>query len=105
MLDWKSELGSIVTARAHVSRAEQESAMFGRFLDEVVFPALTEVAEELKGAYGRDTRIRRTPASLTLVVRNGDTEEISFCVLSQFVQAGILPKVVVRMTRGQRLFK
>jgi hypothetical protein len=94
-----------MSGRARVTRAEQENAQFEAFLDAVALPALTEVAEELHGKHGRDAQVRRAPASVTLNVRIGELEEISFRVLKHFVQTGILPRAEARLNRGQRFVK
>jgi len=105
MADWKNELGNILGGKARATRAEQENAVFEAFLDATAVPALNDVAEELNGHHGRDTQIRRAPASVTLCVRNHDAEEITFRVMKHFAQNGILPKAEVRLNRGQRLMK
>jgi phage portal protein BeeE len=105
MADWRNELNGILGGRARATRAEQENAQFETFLDGVALPALTEVAEELNGKHGRDAQVRRAPASVTLNVRAGDVEEISFRVMKHFVQTGILPRAEVRLNRGQRFVK
>jgi len=105
MADWRNELGGIMGGRARVTRAEQENAVFESFLDTVAMPALTEVAEELISRHGRDAQVRRAPASVTLNVRAGDTEEITFRVMKHFVQNGILPRAEVRLNRGTRYVK
>ncbi|MDR2849376.1 MAG: hypothetical protein LBW77_02380 [Verrucomicrobiota bacterium] len=105
MADWRNELNGILGGRTRVTRAEQENAQFEAFLDTVALPGLTEVAEELNGKHGRDAQVRRAPASVTLTVRAGDVEEISFRVLKHFVQSGILPRAEARLNRGQRFVK
>jgi hypothetical protein len=105
MDDWRSELGGIVSGRARVTRAEQENARFEAFLDAVALPALADVAGELSGRHGRDAQVRRAPASVTLTVRMGDVEELSFRVMKRFVQTGILPCAEARLNRGQRPVK
>ena len=105
MADWRNELSGILGGRARATRAEQENAQFEGFLDTVAMPALTEVAEELNAKHGRDAQLRRAPASVTLNVRAGETEEISFRVMKHFVQTGILPRAEVRLNRGQRYMK
>ena len=104
-MDWRNELGSILTGKARATRAEQENAVFEAFLDTVALPALQEVADELIAQHGRDAQIRRAPASATLCVRNNDTEEITFRVMKHFVLNGILPRAEVRLNRGLRLMK
>jgi len=105
MSDWRNELNGILGGKARVTRAEQENAEFEAFLDSVALPALSEVAEELNGKHGRDAQARRAPASVTLSVRAGDVEEITFRVMKHFVQSGILPRAEVRLHRGQRYVK
>ena len=105
MPDWRNELNGILGGKARATRAEQENAVFEAFLDSTAIPALTEVAEELNGKHGRDALVRRAPASATLSVRAGDTEEITFRVMKHFVQSGILPRAEVRINRGQRFVK
>lgn len=105
MADWRNELNGILGGRARVTRAEQENAEFEAFLQRVALPALSEVAEELKGNHGRDAQVRHAPASVTLSVRAGDIEEITFRVMKHFVQNGILPRAEVRLYRGQRYVK
>jgi len=105
MADWRNELNGILVGKARVTRAEQENAVFEAFLDTVAFPSLSEVAEELTGKHGRDAQVRRAPASVTLSVRSGDVEEITFRVMKHFVQSGILPRAEVRLNRGQRFLK
>ena len=105
MADWRNELNGILVGKARVTRAEQENAVFEEFLDAVAFPSLSEVAEELNGKHGRDAQVRRAPASVTLSVRAGDVEEITFRVMKHFVQSGILPRAEVRLNRGQRFVK
>jgi len=105
MSDWRNELGEILEGRLRATRAEQENAQFEAFLDAVALPALNEIAEELSRKHGRLAQVRRAPASVTLSVRMGDVEEISFRVMKHFVQTGILPQAEVRLNRGTRLVK
>jgi len=105
MADWKSELGDIIGSKARTSRAQQENAIFEAFLDNVAFPALKTIAEELKENHGRETAVRRAPASVTLNVRYEDNDEITFQVMKHFVQSGILPRAEVRLNRGQKMIK
>jgi len=105
MADWKNELGDIISSKARVSRAQQENAVFEKFLDEVALPALKEIADELQKNHERETNVRRAPASVTLSVRYEDTEEISFQVMKHFVANGILPLAEVRLSRGQKMLK
>ena len=105
MADWREELGGIISNKARASRAQQENAIFEDFLDEVAIPALKNVADELTGKYGRETHVRRAPASATLNVRYDDNDEITFQVMKHFVQSGILPRAEVRLSRGQKLLK
>lgn len=105
MADWRNELNGILGGRARLTRAEQENAMFEEFLDMVAMPALAEVAEELISKHGRDAVARRAPASVSLTVRLGEIEEITFRVMKRFVQSGILPQAEVRLNRGQLYVK
>lgn len=105
MADWRNELNGILGGKARATRAEQENALFEAFLDATAMPALAEVAEELNGKHGRDAQVRRAPASVTLSVRTGSVEEITFRVMKHFVQNGILPRAEVRLNRGQRFVK
>jgi len=105
MSDWRNELGEILEGRLRATRAEQENAQFEAFLDAVALPALNEIADELSRKHGRLAQVRRAPASVTLSVRMGDVEEISFRVMKHFVQTGILPRAEVRINRGTRLVK
>ena len=105
MNDWRSELNGMMGARACVTRAEQENAAFEHFLDTVAKPALEEVAEELVRNHGRDAQVRRAPASVSLQVRYGDEEEITFRVLKHYVQSGILPHADVRLNRAAHYLK
>ena len=91
--------------KARVTRAEQENAVFESFLDAVAMPALTEVAEELTNKHGRDAQVRRAPASVTLSVRAGEVEEITFRIMKHFAQNGILPRAEVRLNRGTRFVR
>lgn len=103
--DWRNELSGIMGGKARATRAEQENALFEDFLDSTAMPALTEIGDELGGKHGRDAQVRRAPASVTLSVRAGDVEEITFRVMKHFVQSGILPRAEVRLNRGQRFVK
>ena len=105
MADWRMELGGILGGRTRATRAEQENKLFEDFLDTMAMPALAEIAEELNTRHGRDAQLRRAPASVTLSVRAGETEEISFRVMKHFVQTGILPRAEARLNRGQRYIK
>ncbi|MDD2455141.1 MAG: hypothetical protein PHG96_06015 [Kiritimatiellae bacterium] len=105
MAEWRSELNGLMGGRGRLTRAEQENAEFEDFLDAVALPSLSEVAEELSGKHGRDAQVRRAPASVTLCVRAGEVEEITFRVMKQFVQNGILPRAEVRINRGTRFVK
>ena len=104
-MDWKRELDGMMVSRAGVTRAEQENAEFERFLDDVAFPALSEVAVELNTRHGRDAQVRRAPASVSLQVRRDDEEEITFRVMKHFVQTGILPRAEIRLNKGAMLVK
>ena len=105
MADWRNDLSGILGGKARSTRAEQENAFFEAFLDTVAMPALSEVAGELSNKHGRDAQVRRAPASVTLSVRAGEVEEITFRVMKNFVQNGILPRAEVRLNRGQRFVK
>jgi len=105
MADWRNELSGILGGKARSTRAEQENAFFEAFLDTVAMPALSEIAGELSNKHGRDAQVRRAPASVTLSVRSGEVEEITFRVMKNFVQNGILPRAEVRLNRGQRFVK
>ena len=71
----------------------------------MALPALKIVAAELSEAHGRETQVRRAPASVTLNVRHEDNDEITYQVMKHFVQNGILPLAEVRLMRGQKMFK
>jgi hypothetical protein len=105
MSDWRNELNGIMGSKAHASRAEQENAQFEKFLDEVAKPALEAVAEELTKNHGREAQVRRAPATVTLQVHNGTEEEITFRVMKQFVQSGILPHAEVRLNKSTQFVK
>ncbi|MFO7936255.1 MAG: hypothetical protein R6V06_01440 [Kiritimatiellia bacterium] len=105
MADWKSELEDIISSKAKASRAQQENAVFEEFLDAVALPALKQIAEELRATHGRETAVRRAPASVTLNVRYGNDDEINFQVMKHFVQSGILPRAEVRLNRAQKMIK
>lgn len=105
--DWRAELNGIISGRARATRAEYENSLYEKFLDDVAQPALTAVAEEFKTHPERDAQVRRAPASITLSVRNTETnrEEISFRIIKHFVNNGILPSAEIRVDRGQMLTK
>jgi hypothetical protein len=105
MADWKKELSDMISSKARASRAQQENAVFEEFLDAVALPALQGIAAELKENHGRETHVRRAPASVTLNVRYEDSDEITFQVMKHFVQNGILPRAEVRLNRGQKMLK
>ncbi|MDA3924854.1 MAG: hypothetical protein PF904_09170 [Kiritimatiellae bacterium] len=105
MADWKNQLSGIISNKSRASRAQQENAVFEAFLDAVAIPALNIIADELTQKYGRETHVRRAPASATLNVRFEDNDEIIFQVMKHFVQSGILPRAEVRLSRGQKLIK
>ncbi len=105
MTDWKEELGGIINSKAKASRAQQENAVFEDFLDEVAIPTLQKIADELTTTHGRETQVRRAPASATLNVRFEDNDEIAFQVMKHFVPTGILPRAEVRLSRGQKMIK
>ncbi len=99
MGDWKLELEDIFLSDSQASRAERENARFAKFLREVVTPALTEVAEEMR-RLGRTATVREAPASTILTVyRDANVEEICYSVTRQFVNDGILPRASVRVVR------
>ena len=102
--DWRTELNKIIDTRAKVTRAEQESARFVQFLEGVAMPALQELSTDL-GKHDRKVAVRQTSISATISVSSGDTEEISFRILSRSLPAGIVPYAEVRMRKGQRLVK
>ena len=102
--DWRAELGKIMDGRSKATRAEVESARFAEFLATVVTPALKELADEL-GRHDRKVAVRETSVSSTISVCNGETEEISFRVLSRSLPAGIIPYDEVRLRKAQRLVK
>jgi hypothetical protein len=102
--DWRAELNQIIDSRAKATRAELESARFVQFLESVVMPAFQELSAEL-GKHDRKVTVRQTSISATLSVSSGDTEEISFRILSRSMPSGIVPYAEVRMRKGQRLVK
>lgn len=105
MDNWRNELKGIIGGRVLLTRAEQENADFEEFLDTVAVPALQEIANELNSTHERDAQVRRAPASVTLNVRHGELEEITFRLMKQFVNTGILPRAEVRINRGARFVK
>jgi len=102
--DWRTELHNIIDNRAKMTRAELESARFVQFLETVAMPAFQELGAEL-GKHDRKVTVRQTSISATLSVAIGDTEEISFRILSRSLPSGIVPYAEVRMRKGQRLVK
>jgi hypothetical protein len=102
--DWRSELHNIIDNRAKTTRAEVESARFVQFLENVAMPAFQELSAEL-GKHDRKVTVRQTSISATVSVSSGDTEEISFRILSRSLPSGIVPYAEVRMRKGQRLVK
>jgi len=102
--DWRVELGKIVDGRSKATRAEIETARFAEFVNTVVKPALEELAQELN-QHERTSIVRITSASATITVSSGDTEEISFRILSRSLPAGIVPYAEIRLHKGQRLVK
>ncbi|MBO4287117.1 MAG: hypothetical protein J5985_03000 [Kiritimatiellae bacterium] len=98
-MDWRNELNGIMNGRGRMTRAEQENAQFEEFLTTVAMPALQEIAEELR-KHNRDAQVRTAPASVKLQVLSGEVEEITFSVMKQYVQTGILPKAEVRLNKG-----
>ena len=104
MADWRKELGSILEKRAQASRAEQENALFETLHRDVVQPALAELAEELR-AHGRTATTHATPAAISLSVKNGDCEEISFRVLRRSVPNAIIAYAEIRLRKGLRLVR
>lgn len=102
--DWRTELSRIIDNRPKATRAELESARFVEFLEAVAMPAFQELATEL-GTHDRKVTVRQTSISATISVMNGDTEEISFRILSRSLPIGIVPYAEVRMRKGQRLVK
>lgn len=102
--DWRTELNRIIDNRPKATRAELESARFVAFLEGVVIPAFKELGEEL-AKHDRKVTIRQTAISATISVSTGETEEISFRILSRSLAAGIVPYAEVRMRKGQRLVK
>jgi len=102
--DWRVELGKIVDGRSKATRAEIETARFAEFVNTVVKPALEELAQELN-QHERTSIVRITSASATITVSSGDTEEISFRILSRSLPAGSVPYAEIRLHKGQRLVK
>jgi len=102
--DWRAELNKIIDTKAKTTRAEMESERFVKFLEHVALPAFQELSAEL-GKHDRKVTVRQTSISATLSVANGDTEEISFRILSRSLPSGIVPYAEVRMRKGQRLVK
>lgn len=102
--DWRTELNNIIDNRAKMTRAELESARFVQFLETVAMPAFQELSAEF-GKHDRKVMVRQTSISATLSVSSGDTEEISFRILSRSLPNGIVPYAEVRMRKGQRLVK
>lgn len=100
MESWKQELEDIFLSDSQASRAERENARFAKFLREVVTPALSEVAGEMR-RLGRTASVREAPASTILTVyrNNGSVEEICYSVTRRFVNDGILPLAHVRVVR------
>ena len=102
MADWRKELGNILEKRAQASRAELENARFETFLQDVVAPALNELAQELR-SHGRIADVRATPAAMRLSVNNGEYEEILFRVLRRSVPNTVIAYAEIRLRKGQRL--
>ena len=102
--DWRSELNKIIDNRVKMTRAELESARFVQFLESVAMPALEELKTELE-KHDRKAAVRQTTISATITVSSGDTEEISYRILSRSLPVGIVPYAEVRMRKGQRLVK
>ena len=102
--DWRTELNKIIDSKAKTTRAELESARFVHFLEHVAMPAFQELNVEL-GKHDRKVTVRQTSISASISVSSGDTEEISFRILSRSMPSGIVPYAEVRMRKGQRLVK
>lgn len=102
--DWRLELGKILDGRTKATRAEVETARFAEFLAGVALPALKELAAELE-RHDRKVSVRETTASAAITVQQGETEEISFRILSRSLPAGLVPYAEVRLHKGQRLVK
>ena len=100
MDSWKQELEDIFLSDSQASRPERENARFAQFLREVVTPALSEIAGEMR-RLGRTANVREAPASTILTVyrNHGQMEEICYSVTRRFVNDGILPLAHVRVVR------
>lgn len=104
MSDWRKELNGILGGHSKATRAEQENTRFAEFVAAVVRPTLKELSEAL-AEHERKVSIRETPASATLTVRHGDTEEIAFRILTRSLPAGLMPYAEIRLHKGLRLVK
>lgn len=102
--DWRKTLGGIMEKHARASRAERENRQFEEFIATVVTPALNELADELR-KHERIVMIRPAPAAISLSVRNGESEEISFTVLRRSAPNAVVACAEIRLRKGQRFVK
>ena len=104
--DFGKELNEFLGAPRRMTRAEQEDALFQRFIRDKVDPAFKTIADELSKR-GREVSVRDTVAAAILTVRKDTSEEISFAVMRRNLPTAIVPYAEVRLRerRGLRLLK
>ena len=95
-MNWKLDLnGMLGTERKRLSRAQQEEAIFQKFLNQEVIPAYTQITKELS-KYKRDVVVRNTGTAALLSVRYENAEEITFRVFKRDLPSGFVPYAEVR---------
>lgn len=99
--DWRSELGKIMGGKSKATRAEEETARFVKFSNDVVMPAFKELETELK-RHDRKVLVRETTAATSITVMNGEKEEITFRLLARSLSTGLVPYIEGRVrSKGQ----
>ena len=106
-MNWKLEMSGVLgKPTVRLTRAQQDSLRFQKFLGEIVMPVFAHIKTEL-AQYGREVVVRETPASAQLTIRQGSVEELSFCVLCRHLPTAPMPYVEMRSKerRGLRVCK
>lgn len=101
MADWEEDLDDFFEENEE-SKASEETTGLPHFLKTVAHPAFAQIRERLD-KHGRELTVRETESSMTVVVRHGGDEEISYRIHGRLFPNGVLPYAEVRFKERKGL--
>lgn len=102
MTNWRRNL-NVFFAKKGETKVSPEGLELTEFLEKKAIPAFKEISSELE-KYGRETTIRNTPSSATLVVCHSGEEEMMYRLHGRRLPNKVLPCAEVRFRerKGRR---